>query len=125
MPETIPPPRRVPGSTVLPPTRTESTIVVAETHHFVIDHVELLTRHGERLAAADPETARQHGWTPAIRINAVLAFRLLLADSDTAEIAEQADRYGLRVAQTSTRATDTSDGSTLYEDHVQCDENTT
>ncbi|HBF78523.1 MAG TPA: hypothetical protein DD420_00865 [Streptomyces sp.] len=122
MPDTVPLPRRTPGATVVNPARGEATIVVSETHHFVIEHVHLLIHCGERLAAADPDAARQQGWHPAIRMNAVLAFRLLLADSEPAEIAERADGYGLRVANASTLATDTSTGTTLYEDSAQCDD---
>ncbi|MFC9431477.1 hypothetical protein [Streptomyces sp. NPDC056987] len=124
MPHTIPLPRRAPESTLLTPAGTSplNFVIVTETHHFVIENAACLIRCGKKLAKSDPGTARQHGWNPATRMNAVLAFRLLLADSDPVEIAERAGQYGLRVRSVSTLASNATDDSTLYEDEISCDD---
>ncbi|MFB8441238.1 hypothetical protein ACFC7A_19550 [Streptomyces niveus] len=113
----IPRPRRDPGATLTNPPDSGPlrSVVVTETHRFVITDAALLIRHGRRIAGADPESAAGHGWAPSVGMTAVTAFRLLLADSDPVEISERADRYGLRITDVSTLATNAVDDSTIYE----------
>ncbi|WP_329164192.1 hypothetical protein OG709_00260 [Streptomyces sp. NBC_01267] len=95
---------------------------MTETHRFTVEYPQVLIRSAEQLALADPESARQHEWTPTGGMTGALALQLLLADSGPAETAERAGEYGLRLDYVALLATDTANGATVYEDNAMGDD---
>ncbi|MFD4831249.1 hypothetical protein ACFWPV_15550 [Streptomyces uncialis] len=90
-------------------------VTVTQTLRLAVADADLLARAGRQTAAQNPDTARDQGWHPGTHLDPATALRLLLADRDPSDLADNAPEYGLRLTSSITLAT-TATGATLYEE---------
>ncbi|MFJ6661286.1 hypothetical protein ACIQNG_33815 [Streptomyces sp. NPDC091377] len=95
------------------PVLTEVT--VTQTLRLAVADADLLARAGRHTAAQDPDTARTQGWHPGQHLAPATALRLLLADRDPSDLADNAPECGLCLTSSVTLAA-TPEGATLYEE---------
>ncbi|MEV8396708.1 hypothetical protein [Streptomyces niveus] len=94
-------------------------LAITETRVIRVTDESRLLGAADRIADADPDTAKTVGYGPGLTRSVNTAFALLLADSDAADLAERALRLGLRVVSASTLATDVLTDDTVYEKDME------